>query len=230
MKILVTRPSEDAARTASRLMGLGHEVILAPVTDVVPTHNPIPDRIFDAVIATSANALRMLDTEALAHLRDQQLFCVGAKTALAAKERGFLKITTGRGSGADLVAEIIATLPATAQCLYLTGTPRKPAIEDGLAKAGIAVTPIELYAMVPVHDWPACPVEDIQTCEAALHFSRASVEALLIRTAQQGLDTYLASLRHLCLSDDVAAPLRARGLSKITVAPSPQEDELLALL
>jgi uroporphyrinogen-III synthase len=230
MKILVTRPSEDAARTASRLMHLGHEVLVAPVTVVLPTHNLIPNHIFDAVIATSANALRMLDAEALAYLSDQRLFCVGAKTASAAKERGFLRIITGRGSGADLVSEIIATLPANARCLYLTGKPRKPAIEDGLAKAGIAVTPIELYAMAPVKHWPACPAKEIQTCEVALHFSRASVEALLIRAVQQGLDLHLASLRHLCLSEDVAAPLRARGFNKISVAPSPQEDELLALL
>ena len=42
--------------------------------------------------------------------------------------------------------------------------------------------------------------------------------------------TLSCSLRHLCLSEDCAEPLRARGAASIAIAERPDEDALLALL
>ena len=62
MRILVTRPQPDADNTARLLRESGHEVIIAPLLEIVATDIP---ESFDltgiqAVLITSANGVRAL--------------------------------------------------------------------------------------------------------------------------------------------------------------------------
>ena len=68
-----------------------------------------------------------------------------------------------------------------------------------------------------------------QTISVALHYSRRSVDIFLRLVEAEKLTSALASIRALALSDDVATPLRARGLG-VEVAAQPDETGLLALL
>jgi uroporphyrinogen-III synthase len=63
-----------------------------------------------------------------------------------------------------------------------------------------------------------------------LHFSRASVEALLDRAEKAGMMPNFRQMRHLCLSNDVAAPLLAAGLEGVVVSSVPTEDGVFAML
>ena len=64
---------------------------------------------------------------------------------------------------------------------------------------------------------------------AALHYSRRSAD-LVIRLAEEaGLASSLLMFPHLCLSADVAAPLRSAGATTL-VAGDPSEEALLGLL
>jgi hypothetical protein len=59
MRLIVTRPEPDATRTGKALMALGHVAILSPMIDVIAnTSAPLPERPFQAVLVTSANAVR----------------------------------------------------------------------------------------------------------------------------------------------------------------------------
>jgi len=66
--------------------------------------------------------------------------------------------------------------------------------------------------------------------DAALHFSRASVEALLVLAEQSGLLAELKRLPHFCLSDDVAHPLREIGCPNVATAAEANERGLLELV
>src|SRR5688572_10284551 len=88
MRILVTRPIDDARRTAARLVEMGHEAILSPVIEIKPTGAAIANEKFDLVIATSSQALRYCGEEAR-FLRGLPLAVVGARTARAAAKHGF---------------------------------------------------------------------------------------------------------------------------------------------
>jgi hypothetical protein len=66
--------------------------------------------------------------------------------------------------------------------------------------------------------------------DVALHYSRRASETLLSLAAAEGLGDALAKMRHLCLSQDVAAPLQDAGLAKVEIAAHPHEDSLLALV
>ena len=87
MRVLVTRPSDQAARTAKRLAALGHRPFCAPALEIVPIAAPAPEGPFDLIVAASAQAFSGLAPEAA--LRAAPLFCVGEKTAEAGRALGF---------------------------------------------------------------------------------------------------------------------------------------------
>ena len=230
MRALVTRPIKDGMRTIERLKEVGIEAVLAPVTAIVGTGNAVPHATFDAILISSANAIRHLPDNARGQLINVPTFCVGKKTATVARDAGFVSVTTGSGDGRALVSLVASKFQASASLLYLTGTPRKPFIEDGLKAKGFNPIVIELYQTVLIDPWPGVARLEVETCDNGLHFSRASVEALLKAAENAGLSHFLRGLNHLCLSADVAEPLREAGYSKILVAPNPTEEDLLALL
>ena len=114
--------------------------------------------------------------------------------------------------------------------LYLTGTPRKPLLEDELKSAGLDLLAVDLYRAEPVSDWQNPVKRAAQSVTDILHYSRASAEAFLVLIAR---DPYLAKLRearHLCFSGDVAIPLRNDSLAKIEIAAKPNETALFELI
>jgi uroporphyrinogen-III synthase len=230
VRILLTRPAEDGAATARCLSEAGHQAVLVPATMIAATGHTPPDAPFEAVIVTSGNAIRHLDPDSARHLRTLPLYCVGEKTATVARQAGFTAITQGPGDGRALVERLGAHLSPPAHLLYLTGTPRKPHVEADLHARGFETTIVELYATRPVVGWPGDQKAAVEDTALAMHFSRASVEALLHAAEAAGLMPHLARLPHLCLSADVAAPLRASGIHRIDVAEKPTEDAMLALL
>ncbi|MFM8607876.1 MAG: uroporphyrinogen-III synthase [Hyphomicrobiales bacterium] len=230
MKVLVTRPIEDGAKTAERLKKRGFDVVLAPVTAITATGQAPPSTPFDGVLISSANAIRHLSDDARMRLLHVPIYCVGEKTASVVRASGFTSVTTGTGDGRALVKLVASTLKPSAALLYLTGTPRKPFIEEGLSAHGFHTVVTELYRTIPVDPWPADARASVETCDKALHFSRASVEALLLATEKAGLSSTLRGLTHLCLSEDVAVPLRENDYSQILVAAMPSEEDVLSLL
>ena len=87
MRLLVTRPADQAEQTAQKLRALGHWPIVAPVLEVAPTGAPLPEGAFDIVLATSVQALAGFSPTS-EHLA-LPLACVGEKTANAARTAGF---------------------------------------------------------------------------------------------------------------------------------------------
>lgn len=226
MNLLLTRPEPDATMTAARLADLGHRVLSLPVTEIVATGAPIPESDFTALLATSANALRALQPRDLERVIASPIHCVGGKTASIARELGFKDIKSAGGSGEKLLAELLSTYEPSANFLYLTGQPRKPILEQGLNDAGYRVKAADLYEARRVATWPNLSPNGLDTIDLALHFSRASVEALLELARHSGALPLILSLHHLCLSEDVAAPLRAAGAGKVRAAKAASETAL----
>ena len=66
--------------------------------------------------------------------------------------------------------------------------------------------------------------------QAVLHFSRRSAENYVAGARAAGVAEQAIAVRHYCLSEQVAAPLRAAGAARVTVAPRPEEAALIELL
>lgn len=228
MRVLVTRPLPDAERTAASLAARGHAALLAPVTAIRRTDGALPGGRFDAVAATSHHAFP--PPEGLD--RGLPVFAVGARTAAAARAAGFRDVRVGRGDGAGLADLLRLTLPRPARLLYLAGRDRKPLLEAAVAAAGYGFAVADVYEAAALPAWPDEVAEALRggRVEAALHYSRRSVDLALGLAAGAGLGDAFVALRHLCLSGDCAEPLEARHADAVAVAGRPDEDALLALL
>lgn len=227
MRVLVTRSSEDAARTAEKLAGVGHEACLAPVTRIVPTGDPMPSGPYEALIVTSAHA-----EAALASLdRAKPVFAVGERTAQAVRAAGFADITVAEGDAVSLVRLIRATLTPGPTLLHVTARHHKEEPAASLRASGFTILQWEAYEAQAVGTLPDSALAALRSGQigAALHYSRRSADLVIRLAGEAGLASSLLGIPHLCLSADVAAPLASAGATTL-VAEDPSEEALLGLL
>jgi uroporphyrinogen-III synthase len=235
VRILVTRPSEEAERTAATLRALGHDVMLAPMLTIEPVRDAgFGAGPFAAVLLTSGNAARALmqhpERAALAAL---PAFAVGAQTAAAAKQAGFSDVLSADGDGADLVRLVAAHIAdRAAPLLYLAGSDRARDIGGELARGGINVVTAIIYRacaapVLPDHARSALARNAI---DGVLHFSRRSAAVFVDCAAASGLSAQIRSLTHFCLSARASEPLQACKAADIRIAPHPDEAALVGLL
>jgi uroporphyrinogen-III synthase len=231
MRVLVTRPEPDASRTAAFLEARGHRAVVDPVllVDLIPAERPSGN--FTAVAVTSATAARAAQTNVdLDPLRALPLYAVGRRTTDAAREAGFRQVHDAGGDAAALARLLSATLTPGSRVLHLAGEDRARDLGPLVAGAKIEVEVLVLYRMLRAERLNAAvPVLSAGDIDAALHYSARSAEAFATLTEQAGLSDAVKKLRHICLSQAVAAPLAARNW-RVEVATEPNEAALLDLL
>jgi uroporphyrinogen-III synthase len=163
-------------------------------------------------------------------MKSLPVLCVGKRTADAARRAGFHRAESAGGDAGHLVTVIGGRFQAGTLVLYLAGSVRKPDVEEGLRRHGILCETVETYHAIPETEWPSMLLAGITACDAVLHYSRAAAEAFLAVAGRSGFDPTGKSMHHLCLSEDVAEPLRRAGVFLIKVARTPNEDALFLLL
>jgi uroporphyrinogen-III synthase len=230
LRVLVVRPEREAAETARRLAGLGHEALVAPLFTVAPTDDPVPDGRFDAVLATSARAAIAL-ASARSRFAGTPAFAVGLRTAERMREAGFAPLSAD-GDASALVELVSRAMRPGAILLHAAGRDRKEEPAASLRARGYSVTVWECYGAAA----QTCLPDSIQEAlaagalDAALHYSRRGAETLVALVRKAGLAPELSTLDHACLSADAALGLKALGPSRIAVADEPNEASLLAAL
>ncbi|HLH11387.1 MAG TPA: uroporphyrinogen-III synthase [Methylovirgula sp.] len=232
MLILLTRPWNQALRSAERLAAIGHTAILSPVLEIRRTGAAWPQGVFDAALATSARAFECLDLAPEwppPELRRMlPLFVVGATTGEAARAAGFegpLRVTLDVEALASVMKD---RFEPGARLVYLAGRERKSDLELACTKAGMELEVVETYAAEEAAQLSEEAIDLFAQgrLPVVLHYSRRSSEIFLKLMAEAGLDP--APLIHVAISDDAAAPLLP--LPKVIVAAKPTEDTILALL
>src|SRR4030081_4040646 len=110
MAVLVTRPHPAAEATAAALRAKGLEVLLAPMLRFEPVaFHDDADARYGAVVVTSANALRGIESHLKGHrLLELPLFAVGEHTAAAARRAGFSHVTPANGDATALSERMLA--------------------------------------------------------------------------------------------------------------------------
>ena len=233
LRILLTRPEPDAARTAALLIALGHHVLIdSLITIELVTIGKPPAGPFAAVAVTSANAVRVAGgMDQLAFLRSLPLYAVGNHTSEAARAAGFSDVITADGDAAALARLLAARIKPASRLLYLAGEDRARDLAELLAPAGIMVETVVLYRARAATEFSAATLAALTSAslDAVLHYSPRSAAILVALTEQKGLEAEVIGLRHLCLSEAVAAPLVALG-AKVEIAPRPEEAALFDLL
>jgi uroporphyrinogen-III synthase len=229
-RIALFRARNDADRSAARLRSRGFEVAFAPVLRMAPTGAAPPRERFEAVIATSVNAIALLAPAPRAAIVGLPIYVVGRRAAAAAAEAGLALALEPAADVAALATALGERLAPRARVLYLAGRDRKSALEEALHAIGAHTTVLETYVAEAREGWTEEETAELRRCAAALHYSRRSAALAAALAARAGLAEHFAEMQHICLSPDVAEPLREAGWARVASADAPEEARLLAAL
>lgn len=107
MRILVVRPQPGADQTGVSLQQLGHKALVHCLLETRPVAWDLPSDTPDAVVLTSAAAVRHAGWKAQA-LKPLPAHAVGGATALMAKLAGWTNVTIGPGTVQALLDSLAA--------------------------------------------------------------------------------------------------------------------------
>ncbi|WP_375398786.1 uroporphyrinogen-III synthase [uncultured Sphingomonas sp.] len=214
--LAVLRPEPGNAATAARIEAIGLSVVRLPLFAARPLDWVPPAPLdFDAIVLTSANAVRLAGPT-LARYQALPAFAVGAATARAARAAGLAVALTGTADAAALAAAMESR--GVKNALWLTGR------DHGDMMAGMVAATIPVYAMVPVQ-LTCDALERLLGTVALVHSPRAG-QWLSALAGRCGIDR--TAVRIAAISPAVAA---ATGdfWHAVAVAPTPDDRALVEL-
>ncbi len=232
MRVVLTRPQDDSERTATALRSRGHEVLIAPLLRVESVNIDLRTN-WGGVIVTSANAAAAIAAHpAREGLIKLPVFAVGKRSADAARQAGFSDITTAGGDVRDLMRTVMACrADAKAPLLYLAGEDRAGDLIGDLTVRGIAAELAVVYrAAAAPFSAGLIKAFKAKEVDAVLHFSKRSAESYLAGADVAGVAAPALAVRHFCLSEQVAEPLRNAGAADVAIAKRPDEAAMIELI
>lgn len=233
MRVLVTRPEPEAARTGLCLAELGHSVLLAPLFSCEPLAADIGPEPIDAVLMTSPRTVAMMPAAIHSRLVGLPVFAVGDRTAEVLRAAGFSNVRSAAGD-AEALGRLVAAagLPRGALLLNPGGEARAGDLAGALGKAGLRLRTVALYRMVAVPELPAGAAAALRdgSLDAVLHYSPHAAATFARLVAAAGLAGPARAPRHVCLSAAVADALRPLAPARVGIAARPDEAALLAAL
>lgn len=222
--ILLTRPAAASARFAATLdamFGPRIRVVISPLMVAVFRQPVLPARRFAALILTSetgAEAARRISAEGT--VLPALAYCVGDRTAQAARKAGFTA-TSAEGDAAALLSLMAKTAP-TGPLLYLHGRETQGDVAETLVAAGRETFSAIVYEQnaQPWTDEARRLVNGTRPLVLPLFSARS---ARLVARAGRGV----APLRIAALSPAVALAAADLRPDHLTVAAQPTADSLL---
>ncbi|MCV2872725.1 uroporphyrinogen-III synthase [Defluviimonas sp. WL0050] len=223
--LLLTRPEAQSRRFAQAFrdrFGADWPVVMSPLTEIrTRDPGPIPPET-DGVIFTSQNAVTAY--AALTPRRDAIAWCVGDRTAEAARSAGF-SVQVGPGDAAGLVNAIKARNGGT-RYMFPRGVHVARDVAAELNSAGIETVSVIVYEQLAVAPTPQA--------EKLL----ASPEAVLLplfspRSARIAAERFAGCAAHLriaAMSDAVAEAAADLNPGTLRIATHPDGSSMLDAL
>lgn len=206
--VIVLRPEPGNAATVARLAHHGISAVAAPLFAIEPVAWVPPSTAgFDALLLTSANAVRMAG-HGLDGLRSLPVWCVGTATETAARDAGLMVTRVGSAGVAELIGG------GSEDLLWLCGEQRSVLPQNAEAQ----VRAIPVYRS---RDLPFSTKLVSAPCIVMLHSPRAArrLAALVQRRDHIAL---------VAISAEVAAAAGG-GWGSIAMASRPEDAEMVAI-
>lgn len=230
MRLLITRPEEDAEALANLLAACGIESMIAPVITVADIAGPAPDLAgIQAILITSANGVRAFAHKSAA--RDVAVLAVGDASAAAARDLGFGKVESAGGDVAALAKLAADSLdPAAGALLHIAGSAVAGDLSGALAAAGFDCRRAVLYEAKPAASLGAAPRAALKdgTLDGVLLYSPRTAATFVTLADKAGVAGACARMTAYCLSPAVADAVRGLAWRRVVVARAPDQDSLLA--
>ena len=226
MKIIITRPEEDAGPLSEKLTGLGHEIFVLPLLKIVGRETPqIPRRPYQVICLTSANAARVLAD--ISPIKDIPVLAVGPHSIRMALDKGFARVEA-QGGDVNGMHQFMTThlVIQAGPILYLSGSETSGDLEGRLKHSGFDVDRVITYDAMPAS--LEGKQSEIRNAQAVVLYSPRSAKLWVQEIGALNCDAAAHTIKHICLSANVAACLPQSWPRAI--AEIPTEAALLALL
>ena len=228
MHILFTRPLEDCEELILKFSQLGHKVSHMPVIQIEKIeHEKINLTDYKAMIFTSANALKFLDTKYI----DKKIicFCVGSATEKKALSIGFQNVVTAEGNVRNLEELILQNFNSSAgKILYVSGEIISNEIDKNLASKGYNLKRLINYTSKPNSKLDEAFIEKLRLSmpDIVYVYSQNSASSFLkfiklYQSENLWMDTNL-----MCIGEKTSAILNEIKWKKIFLF-NPGEEEFL---
>ena len=231
-RVLVTREAEAADRTGITLGQAGHTPLLWPIFKVVDTGAKLPNGQHHALAFTSTNAIRILEARGWKPLHEgMKAWCVGKRTAEAAKQLGLAPIISERGN-AEGMAEELAGQAESGKILYPTTQDRSFDLKAALKDCPATLEQVEIYQIQPMEF-------DIETVRENLvenkpdivfTYSSRSSQHLFKLINSANISREMKSTELIAISDNAAAPLGEIPWKTVKIANHPEEAAMIDII
>jgi len=243
LRVLITRPEEQAPETVELVQAAGGTALVYPCLRLAPPADPRPlDEAlrelsrFTWVALASANAARRVAPALLACPAPPLLAAVGPRTAACLEELGLRVELCARAATAEgLAEEILAALrargraPAAERVLLPRAAAGREALAEGLAAAGVAVTAVTAYQMLAATTAELAGLVALVRAGAVELVPFGSPRTAEIALAALGADAaaLLGRFTVGAIGKTTAAALTARGVRVDVCGAAGTFDELL---
>lgn len=246
LRVLITRPEEQAPETAELVQAAGGTALVHPCLRLAPPDDPGPLQQalhelarFTWVALASANAARLVAPALLTCRARPLLAAVGPRTAACLEELGLpvalcARATTAEGLAAELLGAVRARghVPAAERVLLPRAAAGREALAEGLAAAGVEVTTVTAYQMLPATAAALATLVALLREGAVdlIPFGSPRTAELVLDAAGPEAAALLGRYTVGAIGKTTAAALTARGVRVDASAAAASFEELLRAL
>lgn len=227
MRLMITRPKEDAEPLAKELAALGIETVIEPLLSIEVAHTETPDLSgVQAMLVTSANGVRAFTQ--ICGERQLPVYAVGDASARAARDAGFEQIESASGD-VDALADLVARRlnPENGALLHVAGSKVAGDLAGFLQDAGYSYRRLQLYHAAKATTLSPQGIAAIRDrlVDGVVLYSPRTAESFVDLIEKAGIES--GRLTAYCLSEAVATKAKALQWERIVLAETPDQAALI---
>ena len=234
--IVITRPKEDAIRTADILKTKGYITLIEPMLEIEYLERKdellqILEQDPDIILVTSANAIRAFAR--LTEDRDYKVITVGENSAEEAKRLGFRKVESADGDAKKIIEYVNHNIDKDKETIvYAKGSVTTIDVGGSLRNSGYQVEDIEIYDAKPVSGLSREFISALINCEVNIitFYSSRTANFFMKKILEKNLGYLFNNIKAVCISNAVAEKLSDIEWSEIIACDLPTQQNMLDLI
>lgn len=234
LRVLVTRPEQDAKRLVETLKERGVDVLLEPLLTINPQQGAKPKIMAEmlrkpqAVLITSSNGIRALSR--FTEERAVPIITVGRISAKEAEKLGFKNVSAAGGDVDALIKYAVKNYdPKAGFLLHIAGSVVAGDLAGALEVKGFNVHRITAYNAEPIAKMSERAKAAIVNCEldAVMFYSPRTAKIFDALMKAERLEYLARNITMVAISNNVTSELSWR---EVKIADEPSTEHMLKLI